>query len=411
MNTIGGYRLLAEIARGGMGIVHLAMREASDELVVVKELRPELASDVVYRDMFVDEARLAKKMHHAHIVLTQELFCEEGRWLMAMELLRGASLHQVRAKLGSSGIPARFAIRILAGVLDGLHHAHENGVVHRDVSAQNVFLGWDGSVKLIDFGVAKTSASQATQVGIVKGSVPYLSPDHLEPKTIDRRADLFSVGILLAELLTGTRMWGDLPDLTILKRLIAREIPAWPMNEGGLAVPPGLRRIAERALASRREDRFATAAEMRDALLHVLDATDARGSLADVGAWLSKELATEKASFEAFVARAGRSAPPPLPKERWLPSSALVTRLVSLPPPEPSRSPQWPRSQPPARVRPLARTRVRPRTRLPLRSRLPIVALVGSILAGLAIGAYFGNETVDALHEDGTSHTAEPGSE
>ena len=410
MKTIGGYHLLAEIARGGMGVVHLAAREGTDELVVVKELRPELGNDVVYRDMFVDEGRLAKKLQHAHIVQTHELLCDDGRWLMTMELLRGASLHHARAKLGLRGIPARFAIRILAAVLDGLHHAHEHGIVHRDVSAQNVFLGWDGSVKLIDFGVAKTSESQATQVGIVKGSVPYLSPDHLEPKTIDRRADVFSVGILLAELLTGTRMWGDLPDLTILKRLIAREIPPWPMNDGGLAVPPGLRRIAERALAPKRADRFATAAEMRDALLHVLEATDARGSLADVGVWLTKELATEKASFERFLESARRPVPPPLPKERWLPSSALVTRLLSLPPPAPGPL-ERPRSHPPARLRLPGRARVRPRTRTPMRNRLPIVALVASILAGLALGAYFGNETVDALHGNGNFHAAERGPE
>jgi eukaryotic-like serine/threonine-protein kinase len=310
---------------------------------------------------------------------------------MAMELLRGASLHQVRAKVGLRGIPVRFAVRVLATVLDGLHHAHERGVVHRDVSAQNVFLGWDGSVKLIDFGVAKSDGPrQSTQVGIVKGSVPYLSPDHLEPKTIDRRADVFSVGVLLRELLTGTRMWDDADDLTILKRLVAKDLPLWPMTEGGLAIPPGLRRIAERALATRREDRFATAAEMRDALLHFLAATDAKGSLAEIGAWLGKVLATEQASFEAFVENARRPVPPPLPAERWLPSSELVTRLFSRPPPPP-------RPRPRPHQRPLPLPRVRPRARPPLRTRLPIVALVASIFAGLAIGAYFGNETVDAM--------------
>ncbi|MBS2015132.1 MAG: serine/threonine protein kinase [Deltaproteobacteria bacterium] len=401
MKTIAGYRVLAELARGGMGIVRLAQPPAGQgagELVVLKELRPELASDAAYRDMFVDEGRLAVTLQHAHIVRTHELLCDGGRWLIAMELLRGVSLHQLRTKLGARGLPGRFAVRILAAVLDGLEHAHERGIVHRDVSAQNVFLGWDGTVKLIDFGVAKVDARRATQVGVVKGCVPYLSPDHLEPKTIDRRADVFSAGVVLCELLTGARLWGELDELTILKRLLAHEIPAWPMTESGIAIPPGLRRTVERALAPRREDRFQSAREMREALEVFLGATDAQGSLEEVGVWLSRTLAPEKAAFEAFVARASCPVPPPLPRERWLPSTDLVTRLHSLPPRAP-RLPPPPRASRPQRIGiGLHASRLR-------RIRMPLVALVASIVVGLAIGAYFGNEAVDS-RSDRTAQTA-----
>jgi len=159
--------LLAELARGGMGVVHLAEVRGPggfEKLVVVKELKAELADDAVYTAMFLDEARLAARLSHRHIVQTNEVGCENGRYFMALELLEGGSLHQIRAKLGLRAIPTNVGVRVLVAVLDALHHAHEQtdadgaplGVVHRDVSPQNVFLTFDGGVKLIDFGVAKS---------------------------------------------------------------------------------------------------------------------------------------------------------------------------------------------------------------------------------------------------------------
>jgi serine/threonine-protein kinase len=351
-----------------MGIVHLAEARGPggfEKLVVVKELRPELSDDPVYAAMFLDEARLAARLSHRHIVQTNEVGCARGRYFMALELLEGGSLHQVRSKLGLSALPLSLGLRVLVAVLDALEHAHELtddegrslGVVHRDVSPQNVFLTFDGDVKLIDFGVAKSNgrrgAAAVTRVGVVKGSVPYMSPDHVDGSVIDRRADVFAAGVLLRELLLGERLWAEKDDLTILRALIARELPAFPERDD---VPAPLRAIAQRAMAPTRDDRFATAAEMRDALKSYLAEVDPGGSLEDLGAWLSRSLADERAAFRALLRQSRASAAATTPGSRlaraqvWLPSSELETRF-SGPPALPAQAP----ASTPAPSKPLAR--------------------------------------------------------
>jgi len=182
---------------------------------------------------------------------------------MALELLEGGSLHQIRTKLGLRAVPINMALRVLIAVLDALDHAHELtdgdgyalGIVHRDVSPQNVFLTFEGDVKLIDFGVAKSAQrggrAAVTRVGVVKGSVPYMSPDHVDGSAIDRRADVFAVGIMLREMLVGERLWGDVDDLTMLRRLIARDVPALTAIRRDPARPPRDRRPGDGAAARR----------------------------------------------------------------------------------------------------------------------------------------------------------------
>jgi serine/threonine protein kinase len=360
-----------------MGIVHLAEARGPggfEKLVVVKELKAELASDPVYCAMFLDEARLAARLSHRHIVQTNEVGCEGGRYFMALELLEGGSLHQIRTKLGLRALPADVSVRILVAVLDALHHAHELadaegaslGVVHRDVSPQNVFLTFDGGVKLIDFGVAKSKdrrGAAITRVGVVKGSIPYMSPDHVDGTAIDRRADVFAAGVILRELLTGERLWGDADELTILRSLIARDLPAFPVSAAaggaagsGAAVPAELRVIVDRAMAPRRADRFPDAASMRDALEGYLAAHDPRGSLADLGTWLERNLAEERLAFRALVKKA-RASSAATSVDVWLPSSALATRY-SGPPLLPALAPPLPAAArpKPARARLFAAT-------------------------------------------------------
>gem|GEM_PF-4192845 len=385
--NIGAYRLLGTLGRGGMGVVHLAERQGPHgfaKLCAVKELTVDVANDEVHREMFIEEARLAARLRHPNIVETYELGCDEGRWFMAMELLEGASLHDVRTRLGRRLVPARHAARVLASVLDALAYAHALGVVHRDVSALNVFLTWTGEVKLIDFGVAKSRrARMKTKAGIVKGSIPYLSPDHLEPSTIDGRADVFSVGVLLRELVTGERFWGEADDMTILRRLIARDLPAWPSSsaENPQAAAAALRAIAERATAARREDRYASAAAMRadlDAFLLAYPG-DAKDHL---GTWLSRELADDKAASAFRIAAAEQRDTP-----TWLPSSDLATQVVAVP--EPRR-----RSPPPP---PLPRRARSPRW-VPARALLATGALLVAAAAGL-LGASAGNRHASTSRE------------
>jgi serine/threonine protein kinase len=355
---LGRYRLLAELARGGMGIVHLAEARGPggfEKLVVVKELKAELTDDPVYCAMFLDEARLAARLSHRHIVQTNEVGCERGRYFMALELLEGGSLHQIRTKLGLRALPTLVGVRILVAVLDALHHAHELtdsdgaslGVVHRDVSPQNVFLTFDGGVKLIDFGVAKSKdrrGAAVTRVGVVKGSIPYMSPDHVDGSTIDRRADVFAAGVILRELLCGERLWGDADELTILRALIARDLPAFPEPTSVAdEAPAALRAIILRAMAPHRADRFPTAAAMRDVLESYLVEHDPRGSLDDLGTWLERNLAEERLAFRALVktSRASAKASAKPKSDVWLPSCDLRTRY-SGPPVLPALAPPLP---------------------------------------------------------------------
>lgn len=344
---LGRHHLIAQLARGGMGIVWLARSEGPfgfEKLAVVKELKPALASDPTYREMFLEEARLAARLDHPNIVQTHEVGSEGERLYMTLELLEGCSLHDAKKKI-DGGIPVRLALRVLSDVLSALHHAHEQGIVHRDVSAQNVFLTYDGRVKLLDFGVAKARSPgrPETKVGVLKGSIPYMSPDHADGGTIDRRADVFAVGVHLRELITGDRLWGDLDDVSVLRKLVTRELPAFPTDS---RIPQQLRAIAERAMAPRRGDRYATALEMREAIEDYLAETDPRGTLAELGVMLERSLSGERAAFRALVkchksAMATQTAyaatVPSAPDPITLPSDDLVT--------DPSAAREEPRSR------------------------------------------------------------------
>jgi len=324
-----------------MGIIHLAEARGPggfEKLVVVKVLKHELAGDPVYTAMFLDEARLAARLSHRHIVATNEVGCEGGQYYMALELLEGGSLHQITKKLGLRALPTNLGLRALAAVLEALEYAHglagrdgePLGIVHRDVSPQNVFLTFDGGVKLIDFGVAKSAdqrGAAVTQVGVVKGSIPYMSPDHVDGSVIDARADVFAVGVILRELLLGKRLWGAVDDLTMLRRLIARDVPSFPASAD---VPDALRALVERAMAPRRDDRFSSAGEMRAALEAYLGEADPRGSLEDLAPWLNGALKEERATFAALVRR-GRASLAVTTPHVWLPSNDLLTRVSGVP--------------------------------------------------------------------------------
>jgi serine/threonine protein kinase len=305
---LGHVRLLGELARGGMGVVHLGEIQGPGgfaKRVVVKELKPELATDARYRDMFLDEARIAARLSHPNIVQTFEVASAGDRWFMVLEHLEGASLDRVIRALGPALTPA-VAARIVCDVLAALHHAHELrndageplAIVHRDVSPRNVFVTLDGAVKLLDFGVAKSRGRSAeTTAGVVKGSVGYMSPDHVTGATIDRRADVFAAGVLLREMLLGEKLWDPrLADLEVIGALAAHAIPAFPEGRG---VPEALVAIARRATAGQRSERFASAHDMQEALEVYLDAAEPRGARRDLGRGLERALAEATARASA----------------------------------------------------------------------------------------------------------------
>ncbi|MEP6652017.1 MAG: serine/threonine-protein kinase [Myxococcales bacterium] len=309
------YRPFARIGRGGMAEVFLASVRAPDasdvtKLVVLKRIWDELAADPDFLEMFLDEARLSARMSHPNVVQTYEVTDERGRMTMAMEYLHGQPLAKVLNRLGRSGdLTLALRLRIVIDILAGLDHAHELsdydgtplGVVHRDVSPQNVFITYDGHVKLVDFGVAKTLAGMhQTRPGAIKGKLAYMAPEQLCGPVVDRRADIFSVGVLLWEILAGRRLFQGMTEVTITHHLsFGAPVPEFKAE---LNLPEGLEQICLRALAPNPDDRFATAAEMEDELRRVLPAvTDSHAR--HLGKIVSLAFASERAERQQLIDR------------------------------------------------------------------------------------------------------------
>jgi eukaryotic-like serine/threonine-protein kinase len=270
--------LIAELGRGGMADVFLAMRRGMGgftKLVVIKRLREDaVEGDVVA--MFHDEARIGARLNHPNVVQTYEAGFEDGHYRLELEYLDGQPLHRLlaRAKKSNRAIPRTLAVAIVRNVLAGLHYAHELtdfdgtplGIVHRDVSPQNIFVTYEGRVKLVDFGIAKAAGQVAvTQMGVVKGKIRYMAPEQAFGRRIDRRTDVFAAGIVLWQLLTGKSYWGDTPELDIYARLAKGDLPGGPRTVDP-RIDEALDQVCLRALAADPAGRFASAEAFQLAL-------------------------------------------------------------------------------------------------------------------------------------------------
>jgi serine/threonine-protein kinase len=313
VNSLGKYRLIAELGHGGMAEVFLAVvRGPADfnKLVVIKQIRPQLAADPEFLGMFLDEARLAARLSHPNVVQTNEVGQEGERYFIAMEYLDGQPLNRVIHRSQKNGrLPLSMHLKIICDALAGLHHAHELtdydgtplGVVHRDVTPHNVFVTYDGLVKVVDFGVAKAlNSSSETRSGVLKGKVAYMSPEQAAGERVDRRADVFSVGVMLWEAVTGRRMWKDLPDITILQRLLTGEIPAPRSVDSEL--PVKLESIILKALAPQREDRYETAQDLQIALEGYLEVHEhERVHERDIGKLIAAHFEEDRAKIKGVI--------------------------------------------------------------------------------------------------------------
>ena len=317
-NSLGKYRLIAELGHGGMAEVFLAVSHGPagfNKLLVIKKIRPQFAEDPEFLGMFLDEARLAARLSHPNVVQTNEVGDEHGRYFMAMEYLDGQPLNRVIHRLAkTSGLPLHMHLRILADVLAGLHHAHELldfdgthlGVVHRDVTPQNVFVTYDGMVKVVDFGIAKAQNSASeTKAGVVKGKVAYMAPEQARGDRVDRRADVFSVGVLLWEAVTGTRLWKGMPELTIIQRLLSGEVPAPSAVKPDISLE--LEAMIVRAMAPNRDDRYATAADLQADIEAYLEAQGDRGVRREMGKLLTTAFEAERARIKTVIEAEGRA--------------------------------------------------------------------------------------------------------
>jgi serine/threonine protein kinase len=316
---LGKYQLIAEIARGGMGVVYLAMIQGPggfNKLVVVKELKPELVEEPAFLTMFLDEARLAARLSHPNIVQTNEVGNDGDRYFMAMDYLDGRGLDQIRrrSKVAGFGLSVPMHLRVVCDMLAGLDYAHRmtdfDGsplhIVHRDVSPQNVFVTFDGQVKLLDFGIAKASDSMyETHAGVVKGKVSYMSPEQGRGWKVDARADVFSAGVMLWEALTGKRMREGKNDQEKLWALVSNEIPR--ASEIKPWVPPELDEICARAMAWNRDERYPSAGAMQQDLERYLVSTGMNVSAREVGSCVSELFREDRANtntvIEAHIAR------------------------------------------------------------------------------------------------------------
>lgn len=305
---LGRYRLLLGLGRGGMAEVFVAVARGHagfNKLVVVKRLLPGMAEDEDFREMFLQEARLAARLNHPNVVQTQEVVEHEEGLFLVMEYLEGQPLSRLQRELQKDGrrLPPSAALQIASGVLAGLHHAHElrdfDGtplrVVHRDVSPQNVFVGYDGHVKVLDFGIAKAERSSSkTQPGWVKGKYAYMAPEQFETDTIDCRVDVFTAGILLWEMLAGRSLFGGGTEAQIIQRVLHAPVPR--LTELGVDVPDALDVVLARALARDPSARFPSALAFRAELESVL--AGLAGSRPDVGAIVAASFADVRARIE-----------------------------------------------------------------------------------------------------------------
>jgi eukaryotic-like serine/threonine-protein kinase len=310
------YQPIAQIGRGGMAEVLLAMMDAgcgARRLVVLKRIWPELAIDPDFMTMFLDEARLSVRMNHPNVVRTYEVLARGAEATIAMEYLDGQPLTRVMNRLrGTDELTVPLRLRILMSVLAGLEHAHTltdlDGksleVVHRDVSPHNVFVTYDGQVKLVDFGVAKTlAASHHTRPGALKGKLAYMAPEQLQPVEVDRRADLFSVGVMLWEMLAGKRMWHGMNEVQIVSQLAAGlPFPPLPLDAG---IPAGLDSICEQALHPNPQYRYQTAAEMEEDLERVLTGLE-DSHARSLGRVVSLAFAAERAERQGLIEASSR---------------------------------------------------------------------------------------------------------
>jgi serine/threonine protein kinase len=274
---LGKYRLIAALGHGGMADVYLAAASGPagfTKLLVVKRLRD--AEPPGATAMFLEEARLSARLNHPNIVQTYEVGDDDNQYFMVMEFLDGPNLQRLRNRATERGIvvPLPIELFILSQALTGLHHAHELtefdgkplNVVHRDLTPHNVVVTYQGECKIVDFGIAKTADSNAaTQAGAYKGKVAYIPPEQLGGNSrVDRRADVFSAGVILWEAIAGRTLWSGLPTGIIFQRLAEGDVP--PIISVKPETPPELVRICDRALAPDADQRYSTALEFQLAL-------------------------------------------------------------------------------------------------------------------------------------------------
>ncbi|HSQ65553.1 MAG TPA: serine/threonine-protein kinase [Polyangiaceae bacterium] len=346
--VVGRYALFEEIAAGGMATVHygrLLGPVGFSRTVAIKRLHPHLARDPEFAAMFLDEARVAARVRHPNVVPTLDIVSTQGELFLVMEYVQGEALSRLlrAARRRGTRMPPPVAAAIIVGTLHGLHAAHESknergqplGIVHRDVSPQNVLVGLDGIPRLVDFGVAKAAGRlQTTREGQLKGKIAYMAPEQIRGATSTRLVDVYAAAVLLWEMLTGDRLFGGDNDVTVLERVLHMEVRA--PSAIATDVSKELDAIVLKALAREPEKRFGTAREMAREIENAIHVA----SVSKVGEWV------ESIAGEVIAERAAKVAD--------IESQSQIRPYVPTPPPSvapapaPAPAPPPPASSPPA---------------------------------------------------------------
>jgi serine/threonine-protein kinase len=319
--SLGRYALFGEIAAGGMATVHLGRLKGPAgfaRTVAIKRLHRHFAIDPEFVRMLLDEARLASRIEHPNVVPILDVVQEEGELFLVMPYVHGESLSRLMREQRTQGrrIPAEVSVAIVAGVLHGLHAAHEArdergrplGIVHRDVSPQNVLVGLDGTARVLDFGIAKARGRlQGTTEGQIKGKLAYLSPEQLSEEPLDRRTDVWAAAVVLWELLAGEPLFGGRDVGTQVGLITRAEVPA----PSGRAVDlsAALDEVVLCGLARKRSQRFGSARDMAVALERALRPATA-SELSEWMAEVASDTLRARAMRVASIERSGLEASP-----------------------------------------------------------------------------------------------------
>ncbi len=319
--VLGRYELLLPIATGGMAVVWAARLRGSrgfQKIVAIKTIRPDLSDDPSFEDMLLDEASLASRIRHPHVVEIHDLGDENGVPYIVMEWIDGEPLHVlVKEASKSGGIPLPLCVRIGTQLCAGLHAAHELrdvddklvGLVHRDVSPQNVLVSWDGVAKLVDFGIAKAvgRVGGVTMAGTVKGKTAYLAPEQILGGEVDRRSDVFATGTLLYAITTGKHPFRAEVDYETIANIVEEKPPVRP---GKLVpgFPAQLEKVIMTALEKDPAKRFQTASDMLRVLDHALPGNKRVSTDEDVAAFFRPLVAERFESKRARIKKALRDA-------------------------------------------------------------------------------------------------------
>ena len=348
------YELVGEIASGGMATVYLARLTGVggfQRFVAIKRLHPHLASEKEFVEMFLDEARIAARIHHPNVVPILEVGASVVGYYLVMEYIEGDTLARLLARAATRGkrLPVGIALRIALDMLAGLHAAHElrddTGeavhLVHRDVSPQNVLVGVDGIARITDFGVARAASRlTATRVGQLKGKIAYMAPEQAAgEEAIDRRADVFAAGIVVWEELAAKRLFKAENEAATLSRVMTEAVT--PLTTIVPTLSTTLANVVLRALERNPDQRYASCAQFADALEAAATGTESIATPRELAAYVSEVLGDEVlAQREAVRAWIARSEPSQVGADKpgTVPSTSVSAAAMSLPGLDPAQA-------------------------------------------------------------------------